>query len=287
MTYCQRCDRHFPHWEALYQHKRDSGRHWVCGDCDKDFASFHALQQHYVQSPRHSYCQRCDDHFDDDDELEEHYLDEHHFCPKCRQFFTNQYGLEEHFRQSERHHYCADCKREFQSESNLRSHRNSSIHQPKNVKCPFSPCNMTFVSRSALLLHLEGGRCPSRVDRDTVNRVVQLLDKNNVITDPRLITGPDQNAKFSATEKSWNGYAYECYICHSTYRTLPALNQHLASPRHEAKVYFCPLSSCHVRFTTLSALCQHIESQRCGVAKFKAVQNALDGLVGGMKLLAM
>ncbi|KAG7100039.1 hypothetical protein E1B28_001825 [Marasmius oreades] len=216
----------------------------------------------------------------------------HYYCSQCRQVFVNQYGLEEHYRQSEAHYYCADCKKHFQSESNLRSHRNSKIHQPQNIKCPFAPqCDMAFVSRSALLLHLEAGRCPSNATRETVNRAIRQLDRNNIITDPsRLITGPDgtsQQIKYSATERSWNGYAYECYICHGTYPTLRALNQHLASPRHEAKIYFCPLSSCGVRFTTLSALCQHIESQRCGVARFKAVQSALDSLVGGMRSLTM
>ncbi|KAJ8085028.1 hypothetical protein PM082_003805 [Marasmius tenuissimus] len=295
MVYCERCDRYFSHWEALYQHKRDSYAHWVCEQCDRDFNSQHARKEHWVQSSLHSYCQYCEEHFDDDEELELHYDLYHYRCRPCNWVFKNEYGLQEHYRQSSAHHYCFECKRDFSSENSLRSHLQSSVHQPRNVSCPFrlQGCNQLFVSRSALVQHLEMGRCPSGVDRNTVNRIVRQLDRQNIITDPsRLIAGSDNSSnipppQYLATQKSWNGSAYECYFCHATFRLLSALNQHLNSPRHQEKVYFCPLSSCRVRFNTLSALCQHIESERCGVSKFKAVQNALDGLVGGMKMLTM
>ncbi|KAJ7177404.1 hypothetical protein C8R43DRAFT_1193400 [Mycena crocata] len=274
MAYCSRCQRFFNNYPALYQHEKNSPHHNICGDCDMDFTSWTGLKEHYVQSRAHDYCQRCDQHFDNPSGLEYHYQQEHHYCAKCRRFFQNERGLSEHYRQSDLHHYCAPCKRLFQSASNLQSHLNSSIHRPKEVICPGRGCGLGFVTRSALLLHLEAGTCSSGSNRQTVNRIVRQYDTNNVITNTaRLLTGGDNQVNYMASAASWNGSAYECYLCHGGYRSLAALNHHLASPTR------------HQSFTTLSALCQHIESERCGVFKFKAVQNAMNDLMGGMRRL--
>ncbi|KAF8899322.1 hypothetical protein BD779DRAFT_1617033 [Infundibulicybe gibba] len=257
---------------------------YYCPDCDRAFQTFHGLKEHWVQSPHHDYCQYCNQHFYDSEELEDHYEDSHYYCHSCRRVFRNKYGLDEHYRQSPVHHYCVSCDRLFQSENNLNAHLNSSIHRPKDVICP--GCQQGFVSRSAMLLHLEAGTCRSGLNRTIINRAVQQLDRNHIITDPsRLLTG-SSDVNYSATEVAWNGYNYECYLCHNTYRTLSALNQHLASPRHQAKIYICPLSTCKLRYSTLSGLCQHIESERCGVSKFKPVQNVMNNLVSGMNRIA-
>ena len=168
-------------------------------------------------------------------------------------------------------------------------HLNSSLHQPKIVACPALGCGRSFVSRSAMLLHLEEGKCPSGLDRAAVNRLVREYDRNNIITDPsRLLTnGTNTEITYMAGPSSWNDYrqGYECYLCHTLYGALARLNQHLASAKHKAKIYFCPLDSCKNRFPTLSGLCQHIESEKCGVSRFRAVQTAMDGLLGKMKRL--
>ncbi|KAJ8084961.1 hypothetical protein PM082_003738 [Marasmius tenuissimus] len=148
---------------------------------------------------------------------------------------------------------------------------------------PVGGCRQSFVSRSALILHLENSRCPSRVDKVTVDQYVRNLDTANIITDPsRMIAGSESHCghpvtTYSATEASWNGRAYERYLCQKGHRTLTSLNQHLASPCHQESLYFCPLTTCRVRFTILSGLCQHIESQKCGVSKFREVQQVMDG----------
>ncbi|KAF8148788.1 hypothetical protein K438DRAFT_1625326 [Mycena galopus ATCC 62051] len=263
MPDCDRCSRYFNSYSALYQHERNSPNHHICDNCDKDFASWNSLKQHFVQSPMHDYCQRCEVHFDDSEELEDHYRTDHHYCSSCRKFFQNELGLHEHYRQSTFHHYCVPCKRLFQSASNLTSHQNSSLHRPKDVPCPGKGCGLAFVSRSALILHLESGSCRSGADRQTINRYTTYV----------------------ASARAWNGMEYECYLCHAGYRTLASLNQHLASPRHQEKQYICPLNVCREPFTTLSGLCQHIESERCGVAKFKVVQNTMDDLMGKMRRL--
>lgn len=164
-------------------------------------------------------------------------------------------------------------------------HLDSSIHRPKDVICPFK-CGSSFVSRSALVLHLENGACKSGMNRASVDRYVREHDRHNIITDPsRMIAGPSgiaENVTLIATERSWNGSAWECCLCYSTYRTHKALNQHLASPRHKDKIYICRGHECNKRFPSLSGLVQHIESNKCGVARFKSVQNAMDSMLGQM-----
>ncbi|KAJ7933296.1 hypothetical protein B0H13DRAFT_1592478 [Mycena leptocephala] len=233
MPDCNRCCRSFNSYSALMQHEQNSPNHHICNDCAKDFTSWQAPKQHFVQSSMHEYCQHCDTHFDDSEELEDHYQTDRHYCAKCRGFFQNALGLHEHYRQSTLHHCCVPCKRLFLSASNLTNHLNSSLRRPKDVPCPGKGCGLAFVSRSALILHLESGTCKSGADRQTINRYVRQYDTKNVITDPaRLLTGGGTSEiQYTATERAWNGSAYECYLCHAGYRTLAALNQHLASPR--------------------------------------------------------
>ena len=167
-------------------------------------------------------------------------------------------------------------------------HANSSIHRSKDVACPFRGCGLKFVSRSALVLHLESGSCRSGMNRATVVKYVRQYDTNNIITDPsRLLTSgtASDNIQYYASDRSWNGNDYECYLCHRNYASLKALNQHLGSPIHQDKIYICPASNCRTRFTTLSALCQHIESEKCGVSMFKAVQHTMDSVLGQMPRL--
>ena len=300
MTYCKRCDRLFESSSAFDQHKAYSSRHYNCDACSKDFTTWRGLKEHWVQSPLHPYCQDCNEHFGDFSKLEDHYENSHHYCSSCERIFTYEHGLQDHYRQSTLHHYCLPCKRLFQSASNLKSvrqyhrrkfiyimfadspplqHLDSSDHRPKDVVCPFRGCGGAFVSRSALALHLEEGACQSGIDRIAINRCVRQYDTNNIITDPsRLLTSgtSSDNTKCYASGRSRNGHAFECHLCHSTYTSLASLTQHLASPIHQDKIYICPGSTCWARFTTLSALCQHIESEKCGVSKFKAVQNTMD-----------
>ncbi|KAF9532125.1 hypothetical protein CPB83DRAFT_848392 [Crepidotus variabilis] len=293
MPYCERCDRSFRNISAMEQHQRDSSEHYICHDCDRDFTSWNALQQHWLQSPLHEYCQDCDEHFDDHDDLEEHLESEHWYCGDCERVCKSEMALKAHYRQSDNHYYCEPCDRHFLNENALRNHLNSSTHQPKNVKCPFRGCGKAFVSRAALVLHLEGGACPSGVDRKTINKLVHKYDKNHIITDPsRLIGGAssndsDEDVEDIATERSWNGFGYECYFCQKEFPTLKRLNQHLASPVHKAQIYRCPGRHCEAHFSTLSALVQHIESQKCDVYENRAVKKDMETIFKQMGRLTM
>jgi len=236
-----------------------------------------------------AYCDRCDRPFGTVGSLNQHKQNSlnHYLC--CGKDFLTYSRQQQHWSGSPTHHYCLDCDRHFQNENNFVNHRNSSIHHPKDILCP-SGCGMSFVSNSALVLHLEAGYCSSGINRDSVNRFVRRYDRNNVITDPsRFITygsgDDDEDISYIATRESWNGSGFECYFCNNVYRKLKQLNQHLASPAHQQKFYICRGPECSSNFSTLSALCQHIESGKCGVQKFRMVQSAMDQIFGKMKRL--
>ncbi|KAJ7622137.1 hypothetical protein FB45DRAFT_838338 [Roridomyces roridus] len=286
MPHCNRCQRHFHDTPALRQHVENSPNHFICTDCNLDFASSNELTQHYIRHRHHHYCQYCDSHFDDARALEAHYQNSHFYCAKCGLFCQSLQALHEHYQHSGLHHYCVPCQRLFQSASNLSTHLNSALHRPRDVRCPGHGCGLTFVSRSALIFHLEAGTCPGGADRRTVEQYVCEYDRQHVITDPARMESSSSTpptTTYMATSAAWNGSVYGCYLCHRGYRTLAGLNQHLASPRHVAGIYLCPLTACSARFTSLSALCQHIESGSCGVQRFRVVQETMDDLTGRMR----
>ncbi|KAF7311716.1 Zinc finger protein [Mycena indigotica] len=261
-VYCDRCDRYFPHYGALAQHEAGVER---------------TLALRRLRDRLHDH---CDEHFDDGGELAEHMDDAHFYCSSCERVFKNEQGLHEHCRQSSVHHYCTPCRRLFTSANNLNAHMNSALHKPRTITCPGRGCGQSFINGPSLAAHLEAGSCASGANRQSLNRYIRAQDTRNVITDPaRLIAAAESdNTRYVATGRSWNGTAYECYLCHGKFRTLPGLNQHLASPRHEEQTYICRGPGCSRRFQTLSALWAHVDSEQCGVARFGAVKRAMDEL---------
>ncbi|KAH8108274.1 hypothetical protein DFH11DRAFT_1843621 [Phellopilus nigrolimitatus] len=299
MAYCDRCQRWFPHDRALYQHERDSSNHWQCDDCDRDFSSATALEQHYIQSPYHFYCQRyhyycrlCDCHLDDRDDFLEHGDEYHYVCRECTSIFASANDLSNHNECS--HYFCRDCDRLFQTRANLESHRASSIHTPRTIVCPGRNCGRAFVSVSALLLHAESGGCPSGITRQAVDAFVARMDRRNVITNPaRMISGPGGYSPPTETQylvthaTTWNGDAYECFLCNNEFATLLSLDRHLRSPRHRERIYRCPGARCGLEYSALSALCQHVERGGCGVRTNRQVQDVMGRLTSGMRTIAI
>lgn len=129
--------------------------------------------------------------------------------------------------------------------------------------------------------------------RAWLNQEVVRRDRDNIVTNPnRLLTGPDgsrsaPNPSYLATERSWNGRAYECFLCSRTFSSLNALNQHLQSPAHATKIFRCPNRECMRQYSALSALVQHVEHDRCGIRQNPRVQGILDGVVSGMSRIAL
>lgn len=204
-------------------------------------------------------------------------------------------GLKQHNIQTYPSHcrwYCAPCDRAFASESNLHHHLRSSTHQPRRFKCPGKRCGATFISHSALVLHCESGTCPSGVTRDKLNKLIVSVDKGSIITNPaRMVGGPDEGVtQRFATEYSWNGEAYECFLCFKEFRSLKALNLHLNSPAHEGKIYKCPTQwdGCRMEFRTLGGLVQHMESGSCKVSRYaRNLTDVIDALSSKMRTLGI
>ena len=172
----------------------------------------------------------------------------------------------------------------------------AAVHKPKDFPCLMRGCPRRFASHSNVVLHLESGACNSGVNRHMIDAYVLKHDVHNVITNPRrMITAGTTReytppATYTATARAWNGSFWECYFCHTEFRTKPELNQHLASPKHSASsnnIYRCLNPACGKTFVTLSGLGQHIENGSCGVQRFKAVKSAIDNLMGGMKRLTL
>jgi hypothetical protein len=85
----------------------------------------------------------------------------------------------------------------------------------------------------------------------------------------RIESGTPRVVSYYATERTFNGTGYECYLCHRKFRTLGALNSHVNSLAHDANEFRCP--KCEREYKVISSLMQHIESEACGIAKFDAV----------------
>jgi hypothetical protein len=178
----------------------------------------------------------------------------------------------------------------------MQHHLSSKHHQPATMSCPGGDFTKSFVSYGALLPHVESGACPPGMTRDRLNRLMIVRkDTRHYITNPdRLIEGPldgryepPSPVETWATERSWNGEAYECFLCGWTFETLGRLNKHLQSPRHADKVYRCPKADCRAEFSRLSGLCQHVEGGTCGVTRFRRVRSVMDSLMRGVNALTM
>jgi len=268
------------------------GRHSYCRAHDKTFNSEYSLQSHYRQSIDHHFCRKCECDFHGEDELWKHTEEDHHACRQCHELFDHYDELKEH--DLDEHTYCTDCKRPFQNETNLFHHLSTKHQQSATVRCPDRACNRAFFSHRALMRHLKSGTCPSRMAGMHLNHVILGADPDDYITDPeRMLSSARRRyetpppAESWATERSWNGEAYECFLCRATFDTLARLNRHLQSPRHDEHTYWCPKPDCHAEFAMLRGLCQHVEGGSCGVRTFRRARDAMDGLTRGFDSLSV
>ncbi|KAK7426990.1 hypothetical protein QQZ08_006417 [Neonectria magnoliae] len=206
-----------------------------------------------------------------------HWLQDAPQCQICDFHYPSEKQLKSH--QIEDPLYCAECNRTFRNGNNIQQHLNSALHRPKaDINCPF--CARSNGTATGLVHHLERGACPNApLDRDTLYRAIRQRDPDGVISKKMLEWhGSDT---YEATSRAWNSRcsAYECYLCHQLFNTLGALNQHLASPRHQQNLYHCPGRSCGKEFSTLAALINHFESESCGFMRFQAVQTSVQSIV--------
>jgi DNA-directed RNA polymerase subunit RPC12/RpoP len=163
----------------------------------------------------------------------------------------------------------------------------SLVHRGKNVTCLV--CQSKFVTVAGLAQHYEMGGCKVKITRQQIRQAIDNWEsKNNIqgyITKPMIEWHGSNVTDVYATERSFNGRGYECYLCHREFNRLMDLNRHLKSPAHEAKNYKCP--KCNRSFNVISGLVQHFESESCGFVKFEKVNQIANDLSAQMSRLIM
>ncbi|CAA7264919.1 unnamed protein product [Cyclocybe aegerita] len=224
-----------------------------------------------------SHCPACGEYQDSWFDLDDHIRDEfdHHVCMDCRIAFPRRRVLLEHYINDPKHFFCEMCEDLFLNQKFLDWHR-----QQFHAYC-----------YSALVNHLESGKCTSGVHRRFIENYVRQLDTRRLITDPQLsYVGPsthNQDGRYIATNAAWNGSMFECDLCHLKFISLHNLNRHLASPRHAEKAYVCRGPTCGKRFKTFSGLVDHIGSNKCDVARFNDVKFAVDSYLGQIEIMGV
>ncbi|KAF8816072.1 hypothetical protein BYT27DRAFT_7230056 [Phlegmacium glaucopus] len=271
--FCGTCKKTFSTIAGVKSHaraKRHVANPLVCEECELSFGFWSALQAH-LNSPKHAvhyaprgYLDRLASDSDDDDP----------YCNGCERQFIDMMTLNQHLAYSSQHNWCFECSRDFRSETALQQHWNSLAHSGRNFKCPF--CQGMFKSPSGIALHMESG-C-HKLTRHDVTAAVRRM---NIIPNISIkrITGPIQPPtlrKYIATEASFNGSTYDCYLCSKKTKTLSALNLHLNSSAHDDDEFRCP--KCKTEFKLISGFVQHLESRSCGLARTTQVGDYFNDL---------
>ncbi|KAI9369212.1 hypothetical protein BJX61DRAFT_520562 [Aspergillus egyptiacus] len=263
--------------------------------CPRTFRTQRACNQHMDNTghwaPRYK-CELCPKTFRSQNAAGQHMTSVGHWVPKvpcetCNVKFQTQSAADAHMKAKGHYkNYCKSCDRHFQNENNLREHINSKIHRGKEIVCPF--CKTGYVTASGLSHHLERGACPNapRLNRESIYRMVRARDPHGFITHKQIGWIEEENSHYSANANSWNGYGYECYLCHREFMKLSGLNQHLNSPVHQQQVYHCPNRGCSKPFSALAGLFNHLESEACAFMRFEKVQKSVGSVISGNRLIA-
>ncbi|KAJ5747332.1 uncharacterized protein N7511_009028 [Penicillium nucicola] len=299
MHECLTCDHQFFYRDECDHHMTQCG-HWIeCETCSRVFRSHSACRQHMNTLDHWAPvfpCQSCDREFRSENASIQHMNAVGHWkprfqCQKCPEKFHNPGAAEKHMDMLNHYrNYCKPCDRHFQNESNLRAHLNSKTHRGTTAACPF--CKGSFVTASGVFHHLEQGSCPNApsMNHDTILRMVRQSDTHGIITNKQIEWHKEQQGQYSATNRAYNGQAWECYLCHREFNSPNSLNQHANSPVHQQKGYHCPnkRANCVKQFVSLAGLFNHFESESCGFIRFERVQRVqqqLAGTIMGRRLL--
>lgn len=389
-AHCQACNLSFHSGDDLRKHSTIAHGN-KCNVCSSGFASIPLLQDHQ-RSSNHCFCRQCNRLFATASHLDRHlrfapaHTTQYHCCD-CDRDFVNEQALSQHLQykvhppkvvSSKSNEYpCTKCDRKFKTKTALNHHLTSLVHNPlSDIKCvASSDCAARFTSPSAMILHLESGKCSSRMTRERLNLLVQSNDHERVISkgpgglltaapfesesrsEPHSNSESDSNAglahmqnnnaqrtlgkhpenlclssydfsdsdsdsddgvpiytplsvdmrspiaappaedfwthllskcapigssppsipkigsSFDVTESSTVAALF-CPLCpadRKAFQSVPALQMHLASPKHAPKAFHCPTVLVSTtkrgnksrRFKTLSGLTQHLESGAC------------------------
>ena len=310
---CVTCQRNFSVATALRQHQRNT-RHAYCCDCDRAFGSTEALDQHLHSSihASHFHCCDCDRDFGSNNALNQHLAEKVHkpkkdvrsvlatdsgwSCRECVKVFADETALRQHL-SSVVHRPLSNiscprsqqCKKRFTSPS-------AAIHHLESGACRSGitrkVLNILIQSNDVdQLIHnsSEGMDTPSLYWNDNASTssfgggapiLTPKTDQSVACTplSPSLLSGlltpissgsDDFGSDFGPTALP------SCPLCLKNFRTLGALQDHMASPVHASKIFHCPLSftapsldeasttKATKLFSTLSGLTQHLESGAC------------------------
>ncbi|PQE04350.1 zinc finger protein [Rutstroemia sp. NJR-2017a BBW] len=209
---CPRCILRFPDQKLVSKHSREE--HPKCKQCRKTFSTKAGLQTH-KQATDHCYCHECDILFTTPQEHLNHvrsvtHATLHHCCDcdreyanqdtlslhccDCDKTFRSRHRMKMHLSNPEHIHKvevlesqktknlpnkCKHCDETFHHKKQLRKHV-SSTH--KHIRCPVGKKCKKFATPSALLSHLESGRCSSGLTRTKMHELVFAHDSNRYIT---------------------------------------------------------------------------------------------------------
>ncbi|KAJ7067493.1 hypothetical protein C8F01DRAFT_1019202 [Mycena amicta] len=264
--HCERCDEGV----AIREHLTDAQNY--CLRCRRSFVNAQAFREHIQHSSAHR-----EDPLAVPGHSQWQFDRGRPYCLECRKVYRDDNGLHDHYRQSKRHEYCEQCRRLFANTNELVSHLQSSDHVPPKIPCPMhvSNCRQWFVDGPSLIAHIDSGCLPG-MPREFLDRWVREYPRNRPAP-PFVPAANDEEpdtggaARHIATQEAFNGWKYECYLCHGTFRLLSALNNHLRqSPLHkEDRGFTCSGTVCTRSFPTLASLWAHVESETCGVVRFK------------------
>ncbi|EMD66387.1 hypothetical protein COCSADRAFT_34945, partial [Bipolaris sorokiniana ND90Pr] len=153
-----------------------------CGYCGKLCERLDIFEDHYIATG-HCFCSECDLPFESQSAWKNHCEVELHAseyrCCNCDISFKDIHALNAHMARL----------RTFPSLQSFQQHCESIKHKPLSaLSCPIGKgCKRKFSAPSALLHHLESGKCCSGMDRDDIYDIIQLYDKDHTIhTLPKL-----------------------------------------------------------------------------------------------------
>jgi hypothetical protein len=310
----RRARGHFPSHKCTGMCKHPApapnhGQTHVCGYCGKICERLDIFQDHTIATG-HCYCSDCDEHFSSRQSWDDHRKSTKHAsefkCCDCDISFNDVHALVAHVRspahrrplrpdiarQDKKHSLlasssteCTKCRRKFPCSQSLQQHCASLKHKPlSQLECPLGTnCRGSFLSPSALLHHLESGRCSSGMHRGEIYQLVVSCDLGIISHSPSASlastisgfqaytpTGSDSWALMSDAGSEWSMLT-PSPSCGSADDSLeqwslledpkPQLSEGLSFAPMTAQGLRCPMCpSKRAGFSTLHSLQQHMDS---------------------------
>lgn len=198
---CTLCHERFERQEGLRRHQTEA-IHCFCLECNIFFSNPKEHNLH-ARTAKHGAQYSCCDCGHDYPTAG--YLNKH--CCKCDKVYRSTERLKRHFRSCPSHrprlhatrvepqdslqHKCGKCNDSFATKKALKKHKRT--HKaPRIIPCPTGAlCSKKFPTPSALLNHLESGRCPSGMTRARLNGMVIAHDHQGQIVDHTAIENID------------------------------------------------------------------------------------------------